>query len=221
MNEMILFDMDGTLLDSVPVIAKCCNLALRENNLPEHDPKSYVNMVGWGMQRLMELSAPEGSSPDCLAALSASYDRIYSEACHTPGEIYPGIPEMLLELKARGIRTAVLSNKPEKQLQALYESTFQGLLDVVWGHREGYGHKPDPTLALELVETMNGRLLAYVGDSEVDLALGKNLGVPTIGVTWGTKTREQILEADPSATLADTPVELERQLLKLCEIFMP
>ena len=213
MKDIVLFDLDGTLLDSVPTIGRCCNAALKENGLPENPVPDYNRKVGRGMLRLIEQAVPAGTSKEKIDAVMASYDRIYTEACHTPGHIYPGVPDMLRELAARGIGTAVLSNKPENQCRAMHDSTFQGLLDVMWGHRDGYPHKPDPALALELVSMMDGRLIAYVGDSEVDLALAKNLGVPAVGVTWGTRTREELLAADPDCTVCDTAGELEEALL--------
>ena len=175
-------------------------------------------MVGWGMQRLVQLACPPQSPQELIDAVIASYNEIYTEECHLPGLIYPGLSNLLRELRAKGVRTAIISNKPEHQADALFHSTFEGLLDVVWGHREGYPHKPDPTLALELVRSMDGRLLAYVGDSAVDLELGKNLGVPTIGVTWGTKNREELMASGLAETLVDTSAELGAALLSHCNL---
>ena len=216
LNQVILFDMDGTLLDSIPALAECCNRALLRHGLPQHPLAAYNKMVGWGMQKLIELACPSDLSEEELQAVMTTYDEVYSEECHRPGRIYPGLADLLRELRAQGFVTAVISNKPENQANALFHSTFETLLDTVWGHREGFPHKPDPTLSLELVRSLQGRLVAYVGDSPVDLTLGKNLGVPTIGVTWGTKTREEMLAADPDAILVDTPLELEKALQRYC-----
>lgn len=208
--------MDGTLLDSIPPMAKCCNIALARHALAEHPPEEYNKMVGWGMERLIQLACPKESTPETIAAVMQTYNEVYTEECHLPGLIYPGLTELLRELHARGIHTAIISNKPENQANALFHSTFEGLLDTVWGHRTGYPHKPDPTLASELVRFMDGRLVAYVGDSAVDLQLGRNLGVPTIGVTWGTKTRKELEESDLATTLVDNAEELAQALLPYC-----
>lgn len=216
LNQVILFDMDGTLLDSIPALATCCNRALERHNLPQHPLEEYNKMVGWGMERLVHMACPQDLPEEKVLEVMESYNEIYTEECHLPGRIYPGLADMLRELRARGIVTAIISNKPENQANALFHSTFEDLLGIVWGHREGFPHKPDPTLALELVRSVQGRLITYVGDSGVDLELGKNLGVPTIGVTWGTKTRAELLAADPEATLVDTPAELEEALLRYC-----
>ena len=106
----------------------------------------------------------------------------------------------------------MITNKPQRQADALYRSTFSGLLDAVWGQREGMPLKPDPTLARALIESLKGRAAAYVGDSPVDIALGAHLGLPTILMTWGSKTAEELRAADPNAVLADTAEELERLL---------
>ena len=211
MKKLILFDMDGTLLDSVPSIAACCNRALAQNGLPGHPPAAYNGMVGWGVRRLIALACPPDAAPALREQVLFSYNEIYLEECHRPGRIYPGLAELLRELRAKGILTAVISNKPEAQATALFHSTFEGLLDAVWGQREGLPLKPDPTLARELVRSLQGTLIAYVGDSAVDLELGKNLGVLTFAVTWGSRSREALSAAGGDA-LADTPEELYRAL---------
>lgn len=212
MKPLVLFDMDGTLLDSVPTIALCCNRALAENGLPRHPIPKYNSMVGWGMRRLITLACPEGSGEQTLAKVMAAYDRIYTEECHQKGILYPGVEQLLRRLRQKGVLTAVITNKPQRQADALYRSTFSGLLDAVWGQREGMPLKPDPTLARALIESLEGRAAAYVGDSPVDIALGAHLGLPTILMTWGSKTAEELRAADPNAVLADSAEELQRLL---------
>ena len=213
MKPLVLFDMDGTLLDSVPAIALCCNRALAENGLPQHPIPKYNSMVGWGMRRLITLACPEGSGKQTLAKVMAAYDRIYTEECRQKGILYPGVEQLLRRLRQKGVLTAVITNKPQRQADALYRSTFSGLLDAVWGQREGMPLKPDPTLARALIESLEGRAAAYVGDSPVDIALGAHLGLPTILMTWGSKTAEELRAADPNAVLADSAEELQRLLV--------
>ena len=214
MKKLILFDMDGTLLDSVPSIAACCNRALEQNGLPVHPPAAYNGMVGWGVRRLITLACPPDAAPALREQVLSSYNKIYLEECRRPGRIYPGLAELLRELREMGILTAVISNKPEAQATALFHSTFEGLLDAVWGQREGFPLKPDPTLARELTHLLDAGLIAYVGDSAVDLELGKNLGVPTFAVTWGSRTREE-LSAAGGGTITDTPEQLRSNLFAL------
>ena len=213
MKPLVLFDMDGTLLDSVPAIARCCNRALAENGLPQHPLPKYNSMVGWGMRRLITLACPEGSGEQTLAKVMAAYDRIYTEECCQKGILYPGVEQLLRRLRQKGVLTAVITNKPQRQADALYRSTFSGLLDAVWGQREGMPLKPDPTLARALIESLEGRAAAYVGDSPVDIALGAHLGLPAILMTWGSKTAEELRAADPNAVLADSAEELQRLLV--------
>ena len=125
---------------------------------------------------------------------------------------YPGIPQLLQRLRAQGVLTAVITNKPQPQADALRESTFHGMLDAIWGQREGFPLKPDPTLAQELIRELEARPVAYVGDSQVDISLGKNLGLPTVLMTWGSRTAEELRSADPDAVLADTAAQLEARL---------
>lgn len=212
MKPLVLFDMDGTLLNSVPTIGECCNRALAENDLPQHPIPAYNGMVGNGMRILIERACPAGSGEALITRVIASYDRIYTEACHQKGILYAGVPELLQKLRAQGVLTAVITNKPQPQADALSESTFAGLLDAVWGQREGLPLKPDPTLAKALIESLDAEPAAYVGDSQVDIALGKNLGVPTILMTWGSRTAGELRSADPDAVLADNAAELETLL---------
>ena len=208
MKPLILFDMDGTLLNSVPTIGESCNRALAENGLPQHPVPAYNGMVGNGMRRLIERACPADSDEALLQRVMRSYDRIYTEECHKPGIIYPGIPQLLQTLRRQGVLTAVITNKPQPQADALRESTFHGMLDAIWGQREDFPLKPDPTLANRLIEALEGKAVAYVGDSPVDILLGKNLALPTVLMTWGSNTAEQLHAADSSATLADTAAEL-------------
>ena len=203
MRPLILFDMDGTLLNSVPAIGESCNRALAENGLPQYPIPAYNGMVGNGMRVLIGRACPAGAAEEL---------RIYTEECRKPGIIYPGIPQLLQRLRAQGVLTAVITNKPQPQADALRESTFHGMLDAIWGQREGFPLKPDPTLAQELIRELEARPVAYVGDSQVDISLGKNLGLPTVLMTWGSRTPAELLAADPSAILADTAAQLEARL---------
>ena len=212
MKPLILFDMDGTLLNSVPTIGESCNRALAENGLPQHPIPAYNSMVGNGMRVLIGRACPADAAEELRQKVLAAYDRIYTEECHKPGIIYPGIPQLLQKLRAQGILTAVITNKPQPQADALRESTFRGMLDAIWGQREGFPLKPDPTLAKALIAELGAIPAAYVGDSQVDIALGKNLGLPTVLMTWGSRTPAELLAADPNAVLASTAGELEALL---------
>ena len=169
-------------------------------------------MVGNGMRVLIGRACPAGAAEELRQKVLAAYDRIYTEECHKPGIIYPGIPQLLQRLRAQGVLTAVITNKPQPQADALRESTFHGMLDAIWGQREGFPLKPDPTLAQELIRELEAHPVAYVGDSQVDISLGKNLGLPTVLMTWGSRTPAELLAADPSAILADTAAQLEARL---------
>jgi len=157
MRPLILFDMDGTLLNSVPAIGESCNRALAENGLPQYPIPPYNGMVGNGMRVLIGRACPAGAAEELRQKVLAAYDRIYTEECRKPGIIYPGIPQLLQRLRAQGVLTAVITNKPQPQADALRESTFHGMLDAIWGQREGFPLKPDPTLAQELIRELEAR----------------------------------------------------------------
>lgn len=212
MKPLVLFDMDGTILNSVPTIGESCNRALQENGLPSHPISAYNGMVGNGMRILIERACPPGSGEELLQKVIDSYNRIYTEECHKPGIVYPGVPELLQTLRRKGILAAVLTNKPQSQADALRESTFSGMLDAIWGQREGLPLKPDPTLAKALIAELGATPVAYVGDSQVDIALGKNLDLPAILMTWGSRTAEELRAADPEVVLANDAAELENRL---------
>ena len=212
MKPLVLFDMDGTILNSVPTIAESCNAALAENGLPQHPLPAYNGMVGNGMRVLIRRACPADTPAELQEKVIASYDRIYTEACRRPGIIYPGIPALLQKLRTQGVLTAVISNKPQPQADALKESTFPGMLDAIWGQREGFPLKPDPPHPRARIGAVHAPPLADVGASPGHIALGKNLDLPTILMTWGSRTPEELLAADPGAILAATAGELEAQL---------
>ena len=123
-------------------------------------------MVGNGMRVLIRRACPADAPAELQEKVIASYDRIYTEACRRPGIIYPGIPALLQKLRTQGVLTAVISNKPQPQADALKESTFPGMLDAIWGQREGFPLKPDPTLALALLGALPDPPGANVGGNQ-------------------------------------------------------
>jgi phosphoglycolate phosphatase len=180
-----VFDLDGTLVDSLEDLANAMNEVLREAGQPEHPIEAYRHFIGWGAADLVRRAAPNADH----AALLASFGRRYhGEAQGHASRPYEGIPELLRTLVARKIPIAVLSNKPHAATVAVVARFFPEIPFVaVVGAREGSPHKPDPTTALEIAETLGvpAAGCAFVGDTEVDMLTAKNARMKPIGVAWG------------------------------------
>lgn len=213
MTPVILFDLDGTLLDSLSDISSCGNAALEKNRLPTHTQEEYRSYIGNGVDMLIHrMLAPEDREQHA-AKVKSDYMAIYGDLCAKGGKLFPGVLELLRALKKAGFLTAVVSNKPEEQTRLIWKSTFGDTLDLAQGQMEGIPKKPDPAGPLEVLRRLNGECAAYVGDSEVDMQTGRNCGFYTVGVTWGMKPRELLLESGADR-LADTVEELTEILLK-------
>lgn len=213
MKLAAIFDMDGTVTDSVGGIARTLNAILARRGLPTHPLEKYnAELVGRGSEYLVHRALPEGSGEALYESVFREYIAAYRECCAAGVPTYPGIPEMLRALRGNGIATAVLTNKPQDAADELRGSTFNGLLDCVLGAAPDIPRKPDPALLPLLIQKLDCRCIAYAGDSEVDMQVGKTCGVFTIGVTWGTRTGE-FLKAHGADALADTAEELTRIIL--------
>lgn len=215
-KPMVLFDLDGTLLNSMEGIAESCNKALEENGFALHDLSEYPLMVGNGADMLLRRALPEQHRDDeTVARLRASYDRIYIESCKRGGgSLYPGVAGLLCRLREHGVLCGVLSNKPNDQTDAVCSAAFARLLDGWRGQLPGQPLKPDPAGLRELERQLGGRCVAYVGDSEVDIETGRNAGIAAIGVSWGFRPRT-VLEQAGCRLVADNVEQLERLLLDI------
>ena len=207
MKPVLLFDLDGTLLDSLADITRCGNEALALSGLPLHTQKEYQGYIGNGARLLVQRMLAPKDRPAYEEQVYANYMRIYEGLCAQGCNPFPGVLDMLRTLQKAGFLTAVLSNKPVSQTRLAWESTFGTTLDLAQGQLEGVPTKPDPAGPREVLRRLDGVCAAYIGDSEVDMQTGKNCGFYTIGVTWGMKPREMLLENGADA-LADSVEEL-------------
>lgn len=216
MKPVILFDLDGTLLDSLADITECGNQALALSGLPPHTLEEYRTYIGNGARLLVRRMVAPEDRPAHEARVYRDYMAIYEELCAKGCKPYPGVPEMLRTLRKAGLGTAVISNKPDSQTRLVWESTFGETLDLAQGQLEGIPTKPDPAGPREVLRRLGpgSECVAYVGDSEVDMRTGKGCGFYTIGVTWGMKSRE-ILSENGADLLVDTMEELTARLLAL------
>lgn len=210
-TELVVFDLDGTLLDTLGDLAVACNASLAVRGLPQHSYEEYRGFVGNGIMRLVERALPEPlRSPDNVAAVRADFVTYYTEHIDRYTRPYEGIPELVAELSRRGVRLAVASNKFQAGTEQLIRRFFpQVAFAAVLGQREGVPLKPDPAVVEELLAATGAsrdRVL-YVGDSGVDMLAAAAAGVRSVGVTWGFRTREELASAG-AAHIVDRAEEI-------------
>ena len=210
MYETIIFDLDGTLLDTLDDLWAAVNAALKKFSLPLRTKEEVRSFVGNGIVKLMERSAGKVEK-EVFDGVLAEFKRYYGEHCEDNTKPYEGIMPLLEELKKRGIKTAVVSNKADFAVKKLAEGYFQGLLQEAVGENEegGIRKKPAPDSLLAVMQRLGAgtRSTVYVGDSEVDIQTAQNAGVVCISVTWGFKDREFLVE-NGATLLIDEPKEL-------------
>ena len=185
----ILFDLDGTLLDTIQDIAAAVNHVLREMDYPERTLGEVLRFVGNGARRLMEQAVPQGG--DAEEALS-HFQTYYSANCQGNTKPYDGIPRALAELKEK-YPIAIVSNKPDTAVKSLCAQYFPGI--YARGESADCPRKPAPDMVFKAMEAIGADRCIYVGDSEVDILTAKNAGCPCLSVLWGFRTREEMEEA--------------------------
>jgi len=208
----VLFDLDGTLLDTLDDLTDAVNRALVRYHLPERDRMEVRAFLGNGAKYLMEHAAP-GMEPERFETMLVEYKADYDANCVVKTAPYPGIEDLLLSLRARGVKTGIISNKPDSAVQPLYETFFSDTMDIAVGEREGIRRKPAPDTVLAAMERLGARpeQTLYVGDTEVDLETARRAGVDCAAVTWGFRDPDQLIAAG-AARLFDSADALCRYL---------
>lgn len=209
--QTYIFDLDGTLLDTLGDLAASVNYAMRTHGMPEHSVDEVRQFVGNGVRRLMERAVPGGAAHPAFEAAFATFRRHYMEHSLDTTRPYEGIPELLQDLKRRGRHTAVVSNKFDAATKELCRHFFPDTIDVAVGEHEAEGirKKPAPDTVLQALSQLGvGQEGAvYVGDSDVDIQTARNSGLPCISVLWGFRNREFLL-AHGAETFVSQPSEL-------------
>lgn len=199
MKELLIFDLDGTLLDTVEDLAHACNHVLKEAGLPVYPVDRYRLFVGNGISRLIERAAPpEARSPEYIEELRIRFIDYYTRHIDSRTRPYEGIPELLGRLDAAGIKLAVASNKFQSGTASLVTRFFPEIPFVaVLGQRQGVPVKPDPSIVEEIMRIAGVRRedTLYIGDSDVDMETAKNAGVESAGVVWGFRGEKELRES--------------------------
>lgn len=216
MYQLAIFDLDGTLLDTLDDLADSVNRALSEYGLPPRTREEVRDATGTGTDNLIRLSVPEGTPAEITAQVTKFYRRWYGEHYNVKTKPYEHIREMLDALQEGGCHIAVLTNKMEDVAQELCASHLEFLPDlIVRGQKAGMPLKPDPAPVLAIMEEAGiGReQTIYIGDSEVDVATARNTGIKCMSCTWGFRSRAQLVEAG-AENILDTPLLLVTEILK-------
>lgn len=197
--ELYIFDLDGTLLNTLPTIAYYGNLALSENGFSEYDTEEYKYFIGDGRDILIHrmLEKQNADSPENFTKVAKTYDNAYEADGLYLTEPYKNINETLTALKKDGKKLAVLSNKPDNVANAVVEKMLPDIFDMVWGKKTDFPVKPDPTSVLKMLELfgINKKDAVFIGDTDVDIKTGKNAGLKTVGCEWGFRGKEELLSA--------------------------
>lgn len=194
MNKAVLWDLDGTLLYTLPDIANASNATLRHFGYPERTLEEYNSFVGNGARN--QIRCALGGEPENFEEILQYYREYYTAHCNETTRPYDGIPEVAARLRQDGWRLGIVTNKPQTATTPLYEAFFPDF-DLALGERSAVPRKPNPDmvrLALEQLDVTEDRAV-YVGDSEVDVLTARNSGLPCISAAWGYRTMEQLLEA--------------------------
>lgn len=192
-----IFDLDGTLLDTLQDLAAAVNFALRKNGMEEHSIDDIRRFVGNGVRKLIERAVPDGSKNPRIDEVFADFRSYYMQHSLDTTKPYDGITEILQELNMRGCKMAVVSNKMMAATQELVAHFFPEI-EVAIGENEAEGirKKPAPDMVFEALNRLGAEAesAVYIGDSDVDIQTAKNAGVPCISVLWGFRNREFLLE---------------------------
>ena len=214
MKHAVIFDLDGTLLNTLGDLRAATNHALEVRGLPPHSMEEIRQFIGNGIRLLICRAMPEGTPEAEIDAALDDFKAYYAAHIHDRTVPYDGIPQLLTALRKRGIMVAVLSNKIDSASQQLIEYFFPGKTDVVFGEHVGVPRKPDPTSCRMVMQQLGVQpeQVLYVGDSGTDMQTAKNAGLYAVGVTWGVRSKEVLLKYG-----ADVLVHRPEQILQILD----
>ena len=212
MKPALLFDLDGTLLDTLSDLRDSTNFALKKFGFEGKNTETIRNSVGNGLKKLIQRSLPNGASEDTVDAVLAEMKAYYTLHCCDKTKPYEGILPMLHSLKSNGYSMAIVSNKADSVVQLLRNTYFEDLIPVAIGESDALKRKPAPDMIFAAMRKLHAEHAIYVGDSEVDIQTAKNAGLPCCSVCWGFRSKEQ-LSAAGAEQIASVPQELYEQIV--------
>ena len=219
MKPSLIFDLDGTLVDSLPGIAASLNRTLDAHGLPGHADARVRSFVGDGIHMLVRRAVPAGTEPALLDSLISLFKKDYDLSWAAGTKVYPGVHAMLAGLQREGYQMAVLSNKVHDFTVAMTRTVFPEIhFAGVLGQRDGIPHKPDPAGAIQLADmlgTTPGNCVV-IGDSTMDLDTATNAGMKAVAVAWGYHDRQRLLDAG-AIEIIDNPSELAGLLVRISD----
>ncbi len=194
--SLVIFDLDGTILNTLEDLADSLNAALEKSGYPGRTMEEVRRFVGNGIRKLIERAVPQGTEKECVDQVHRDFTEHYKVHCADRTRPYDGILDLLADLKEKGLRTAVVSNKADYGVQELCSRYFEGLFDLAVGEREGILRKPAPDSVNEVLQRLQVRRedAVYIGDSEVDIQTARNAGMDHIIVDWGFREAEYLKE---------------------------
>ena len=207
--ELIVFDMDGTILDTLEDLKNSMNYTLKLHNMPERTLDEIRSFVGNGIRRLIELAVVEGTCSEKIDEIHKDFMKHYEVHCADFTRPYNGVNDLIKTLRNRGYKTAVVSNKADAAVQDLCIQYFPGLFDLAIGERPEIAKKPAAdmvNLALEQLQVSKENAV-YIGDSDVDVATARNSNLDMIAVDWGFRTRKFLMEQG-AETIVSNPEEI-------------
>lgn len=216
MKKLVIFDLDGTLLNTIADLAHSTNYALSKLGYPTHEAEQYPFMVGNGINKLFERALPEGEkTEENILRVRKEFIPYYDMHNADDSRPYTGIPHLLSHLQAAGIQIAVASNKYQAATRKLIAHYFPEIhFTAVFGQREGIKVKPDPTIVFDILQLAGvaKENILYVGDSGVDMQTAANAGVAACGVTWGFRPRTELEEFQPEY-IVDSAEEIKELVM--------
>lgn len=218
---LITFDLDGTLINTISDLGASVSYALNALGLPEHTLEEYTRFVGNGTLMLIKRSLPDDlkENEEIVSKAHELFSGYYADHFADRSQVYNGMTDALSELKSKGFKLAVLTNKPDAFSKKMISLFFPaGMFDVVFGARDGVPKKPDPTAENEIIRLLNAdkNRTVHIGDSDVDVLTAKNACVKCIGCSWGFRSKESLVDAGADE-IAYSPDELPGLVYKLLE----
>ena len=213
--SLVIFDLDGTILNTLDDLTDSCNAVLKENGFPVHTKDEIKSFVGNGIPKLIERALPKNTETQTKEKITEEFTAYYREHSAVKTAQYPGIAELLKTLKASGIKIAVNTNKHEGTAIDVCSKYFPGLIDMVAGGKHDTPHKPDPSGTEKILSSLKEKKenTLFVGDSDVDILTAVNTGIDCASAAWGFRS-EQFLKDHGAKNIVHTAEELKNFILQ-------